>query len=72
MNWLSDEKKHKPNSRFTSFSYFLKMEKDEYNIVAAKALKSLMLGNKKEAARYQKELEDLRNGKKKVEKKGII
>ena len=56
MNRLSDEKKHKPNSRFTSFSYYLKMEKDEYNIVAAKALKSLMLGNKKEAARYQKEL----------------
>lgn len=39
------------------------MEKDAWNLVAAKFLKAQMQGNKKVAARYQKELEDLRKGK---------
>ena len=47
------------------FSQVFKMEKDECNLLAAKALRSLMRGDKKAASRYQKELEDLRKGKSK-------
>lgn len=48
------------------------MEKDEYNYLAAKALRAMMHDDKKAASRYRTDLEDLRKGKTKSEHKSIL
>lgn len=48
------------------------MEKDEYNYLAAKALRALMHDDKKAASRYRTDLENLRTGKAKTEHKSIL
>ena len=47
------------------------MENDEANLLAAKALRARFLGNKKEALRWENELEDLRKGKTSEVPKGL-
>lgn len=40
------------------------MERDEWNLIAAKAFNARMNGDKKRAAEFEQELADLRSGKK--------
>ena len=61
----NDRMKQKPNRRFRFFIlFFLKMERDECNLIAAKAFNARMNGDKKRAAELEQELADLRSGKK--------
>lgn len=53
-----------PKRRFGIFTLIFEMEKDECNLIAAKAFKARMNGDKKRAAEFEQELEDVRHGKK--------
>ena len=60
---MTKGKHSQPKYRFQRFVNFKVMEKDEANLLAAKALRARLLGNRKEALRWENELEDLRKGK---------
>lgn len=55
--------KRQPKCRFHCLSSYSKMEKDECNIMAAKAFNARLNGDRKKATVYESELEDLRSGK---------
>lgn len=45
------------------------MEQDERNLLAAKAFKARMSGDKRTASQYEKELEEMRSRKRRRERK---
>lgn len=63
------ENKTKPRRRFPGFKQYSAMEKDEYNRIAAKALRARLNGDGKRASQFEQELQKLRNGEGKHESK---
>lgn len=45
------------------------MEQDERNLLAAKAFKARMNGDKRMVSQYEKELDEMRSGKRKRDRK---
>lgn len=45
------------------------MEQDERNLLAAKAFKARLIGDKRMASQYEKELDEMRSGKRKRDRK---
>ena len=63
------ENKTKPRRRFPWFKQYSAMEKDEYNRIAAKALRARLNGDGKRASQFEQELQKLRSGEGKHESK---